>query len=392
MNEAGAHARGAGDDAASAGGGARGGHGGTPGKAPDRTAGRVPGRTPGKAPDRTAGRVPGRTPAADGTPGHGRASPRASARAGITTAAGDEARTGPHDLALLPPVDVMRPRAADEIPAQGEPPRELQYSLKLDGFRALAFVLGDGKVVLQSRSRRDLAPEFPGIAAHLRDRLPPGIVLDGELCAYREGRLSFTDLLRSPADRARAGVPVSYIAFDLLAVPGRDVRALPLRDRWELLGTALLDAEPPLQRVLATRDEETARGWFRDLRDAGVEGIVAKSLASTYRAGSTWAWRKIRHTETSDGVLLGVAGPPDRPRALVVRLADGRTVSTSPRLTPAQSREVGALAGDRAGPLVQDPEHGPVRWIDPPLPVELRQLAVRQRQETATFVRVRSEG
>ncbi|MFJ7989181.1 DNA ligase [Streptomyces sp. NPDC096351] len=297
----------------------------------------------------------------------------------------------PGDLALPPPVDVMRPRSADEIPAQGAPPREVQYSLKLDGFRALAFVLGDGKVVLQSRSRRDLAPEFPAIAAHLRDQLPPGIVLDGELCAYRDGRLSFTDLLRSPADRARAGVPVSYIAFDLLAVPGRDVRPLPLRDRWELLGAALRDTGPPLQRVLATLDEETARGWFRDLRDAGVEGIVAKSLDSPYRAGPTWAWRKVRHAETSDGLLLGVVGPPDRPRALVVRLADGRTVSTSPRLTPAQSREVGALAGDRAGPLVQDPEHGPVRWIDPPLPIELRQLAVRQRQENATFVRVRSE-
>ncbi|MFC8956358.1 DNA ligase [Streptomyces sp. NPDC057101] len=295
-------------------------------------------------------------------------------------------------MVLVPPVDVMRPRAADEIPVQGEPPRELQYSLKLDGFRALAFVLDDGKVVLQSRSRRDLAPEFPETAAHLREQLPPGIVLDGELCAYREGRLSFTDLLRSPADRARTGVPVSYIAFDLLAVPGQDVRSLPLRDRWELLGMALRDAEPPLQRVLATLDESTARDWFRDLQDAGVEGIVAKTLGSTYRAGPTWAWRKVRHMDTSDGLLLGVLGPAERPRALVVRLVDGRTATTSPQLTPAQSREVGALVGDRAGPLTRDAEHGPVRWVEPPVPVELRQLAGRQRQENPTFVRVRSEG
>ncbi|WP_367827313.1 DNA ligase [Streptomyces sp. LMG1-1-1.1] len=293
-------------------------------------------------------------------------------------------------VALAPPVDVMRPRSADEIPEQGEPPRELQYSLKLDGFRALAFVLGGGRVVLQSRSRRDLAPEFPGIAAHLGERLPAGVVLDGELCAYREGRLSFTDLLRSHADRVRAGVPVSYIAFDLLAVPGRDVRSLPLRDRWELLGAALADVGPPLQRVLATTDEETARGWFRDLRDAGVEGIVAKRLGSPYRAGATWAWRKVRHADTSDGLLVGLVGPADRPRALLVRLPDGRAVTTSPRLTPAQAREVGALAGDRAGPLADDPEHGPVRPVDPPLPVELRQLA--GRHENAAFVRVRSEG
>ncbi|MET9674011.1 DNA ligase [Streptomyces sp. NPDC006482] len=293
-------------------------------------------------------------------------------------------------VVLPPPVDVMRPRSADSVPGQAEPPRELQYSLKLDGFRALAFVLDEGKVVLQSRSHRDLAPEFPEIAVHLRTQLPPGIVLDGELCAYREGRLSFTDLLRPHTDRVRAGVPVSYIAFDLLAVPGRDVRGLPLRDRWELLGAALREAEPPLQRVLATLDEATAREWFRELRPSGVEGIMAKAMGSTYRAGPTWAWRKIRHTDTSDGLLLGVIGPAERPRALLVRLPDGRTVTTSPRLSPAQSRQVGALVGDRAGPLAEDPEHGPVRRVDPPVPVELRQVA--GRHENVAFVRVRSEG
>ncbi|MGW8366358.1 ATP-dependent DNA ligase [Streptomyces wedmorensis] len=166
----------------------------------------------------------------------------------------------------------MRPRSADEIPGRGEPPRELRYSLEPDGFRALAFVLDGGRVVLRSRSRRDLAPAFPGIAAVPGERLPAGVVCDGESCAYREGRLGFTDLLRSHADRVRAGVPVSSIAFDLLAVPGRDVRSLPLRDRWELLGAALGDVGPPLRRVPATRDEETARGWFRDPREAGRRG------------------------------------------------------------------------------------------------------------------------
>lgn len=297
----------------------------------------------------------------------------------------------PQAVVLRPPVDVMRPRPADEVPRQGSMPGGLQYSLKLDGFRALAFVLEGGKVVLQSRSRRDLAGEFPEIAAPLREHLPPGIVLDGELCAYREGRLSFTDLLRSRADRQRAGVPVSYIAFDVLAVPGRDVRALPLRERWELLGVALRDVGPPLQRVLATEDEETALVWFRDLRAAGVEGIVAKALDSPYRSGGTWSWRKVRHADTLDGVLLGVFGPADRPLDLLVRLPDARVVKTTPRLTPAQSRQVGGAVLGRLGALTEDPEHGPVRMLTPTdrVLVELRQVA--GRHEAARFVRVRGE-
>ncbi|MEU2545202.1 hypothetical protein ABZ618_07125 [Streptomyces roseolus] len=129
---------------------------------------------------------------------------------------------------LVPPVDVMRRRSADAVPAQAPAPRELQYSLTLDGFRALAFVLEGGRGCSR-RGPGAASPELPDVAAVPAGRLPPGIVLDGELCAYREGRIGFTD-------RMRDGVPVSYIAFGLLAVPGRDVRALP-RDRWKLLGT-----------------------------------------------------------------------------------------------------------------------------------------------------------
>ncbi|MGI5402907.1 ATP-dependent DNA ligase [Streptomyces sp. CA-135486] len=284
----------------------------------------------------------------------------------------------------------MRPRPADEIPEPGSTPGGFQYSLKLDGFRALAFILEGGKVFLQSRSRRDLSREFPEIAGYLGENVPPGIVLDGELCAYREGRLSFTDLLRSHRDRERLGVPVSYIAFDILAVPGRDVRALPLRERWELLGASLQDVGPPLQRVLATLDEETAHVWFRDMRAVGVEGIVAKALSSPYRAGGTWAWRKIRHSDTRDGALLGVFGPVERPQALLVQLPDDRTVKTSPRLTPTQSRQVGELVRGRLGELTDHPDHGPVRMLTAPLLVELRQAA--GRHETARFVRVRPDG
>ncbi|MFJ9806826.1 DNA ligase [Streptomyces sp. NPDC101158] len=294
------------------------------------------------------------------------------------------------DVVLRPPLQVMRPKAVDEMPRQGSTRGGFQYSLKLDGFRALAFVLDDGQVFLQSRNRRNLAPEFPGIAAYLGGALPPGIVLDGELCAYRDGRLSFTDLLRSHRDRERAGVPVSYIVFDLLALPGHDLRGRPLRERWALLGTALDGTGPPLQRVLATDDEQTAREWFGALRDAGVEGVVAKAWDSTYRPGHTWSWRKVRHADTEDALLTGVFGPPGRPHAVLVRLADGRALRTAPRLTGPQAREVAEFAADRlaAGP-VNDPEHGPVRPLTDPLPVEVR--LIRTRQDVARFVRVREE-
>ncbi|WP_069811642.1 ATP-dependent DNA ligase [Streptomyces sp. TP-A0874] len=296
----------------------------------------------------------------------------------------------PPPVTLRPPLGVMRPRSADEIPAPGSMSGGVQYTVKLDGFRALAFRLEGERVVLQSRSGRDLTRDFSEVAESLAEQLPPGAVLDGELCAYRDGRISFTELLRSHADRRRLGVPVSYIAFDLLAVPGRDLRALPLKDRWELLGTVLQESEPPLERVLATSDESTAHVWFRDMRTVGVEGIVAKALNSPYRKGPTWSWRKIRHFETRDGVLLAVFGPPKRPHGLLVELSDGRRVATSPRLTAVQSRQVAEVLVGRLGEQSTHPDHGAMTSLTEPLPVELRESP--GRHEAARFVRVRSEG
>ncbi|MFZ3500352.1 DNA ligase [Streptomyces sp. 5.8] len=293
-------------------------------------------------------------------------------------------------VVLQPPLDVMRPRPADEIPEQDSMPGGLQYSLKLDGFRALAFILASGRVFLQSRSGRDLTREFPQVSTYLQENLTPGIVLDGELCAYRDGRLTFTDLLRSRADREKSGIPVYYIAFDILAVPGKDVRGLSLAKRWELLGGALVDAEPPLQRVLATRDEETARLWFREMRAVGVEGIVAKSLSSTYQAGETWAWRKVRHSDTRDGRIIGVFGPVERPHGVLVELSDGRTVKTSPRLTGMQARQVGESVRGLLGARTEHPDHGTVTVVIEPVLVEVRETV--GRHETAKFVRVRFDG
>ncbi|MGW6247859.1 hypothetical protein [Streptomyces roseolus] len=126
-----------------------------------------------------------------------------------------------------------------------------------------------------------------------------------------------------------------------------------------------------------------ARGWFRGLRRAGGEGIVAKRLDSAYRSGSTWSWRKGRHAEP-----VGLAGPALRPRALPVRLPDRRILPTTPRPTPARAREgTAAIAprGDGGLAAATDPEHEPVPRIARPVAVELRQVPGRHR--TPAFVR-----
>jgi ATP-dependent DNA ligase len=138
----------------------------------------------------------------------------------------------PADLAG--PVDVELTHSVDVIPTAVKP-GSLAIEPKWDGFRAVVICSG-GTVRIWSRQRNDLTDGFRDIAAAAVSQLPDGVVLDGELLVVgTNGRLDFDALQKrlvttSPA-RARqliAAIPASYVAFDLLAYGGVDLRT----QRW----------------------------------------------------------------------------------------------------------------------------------------------------------------
>jgi ATP-dependent DNA ligase len=280
----------------------------------------------------------------------------------------------PGPVTLQPPVAVLRPVAARTIPAERALPGGVQYTVKLDGFRCVAFRLED-RVYLQSRSGRDLGREFPQVASAVAE-LPAGTVLDGEICAAQDGRFEFEQLLRTPAGRTAA---IVYVAFDLLAVPGRLLLDEPLSERWRMLEDVVDAAGPLVQLAMATTDRTEAATWYETLVPAGVEGIVAKGLADPYRHGVRWV--KTRHAETIDARVVAVRGPARRPRAVEVELPDGRVAATS-RLDAVQARSLGRALADH----VPDPEATGRREVHGPL-VEVR--AGSGRHGTVRFVRVR---
>lgn len=228
------------------------------------------------------------------------------------------------DTPLRPPLAVQQPERVARLPESM--PGGALYQAKLDGWRMLAFVDADG-VTLQARSERIVTYRFPEILPALAS-LPAGTVLDGEAVAVRDGVFDFHALATPPRGRAAAGVTVSFVAFDLLARNGADIRHKPLAERWSRLLETLDGAPPQLQPVRSTLDRAEAESWFEALAAIGVEGVVAKDLGSPYRAGRGNGWMKIRHAETEDADLVGFAGPADRPTALRVRLPDGREVVT----------------------------------------------------------------
>lgn len=73
---------------------------------------------------------------------------------------------------------------------------------------------------------------------------------------------------------------------------------------------------------------------------------MAKPLSSAYKASRIWS--KVRHADTVDVTVVGFTGTARHPRALAVRLPDGR-VALSQRLTTALASVVGPRLVPQAG-------------------------------------------
>jgi ATP-dependent DNA ligase len=122
--------------------------------------------------------------------------------------------------------------------------------------------------------------------------------INGELVILTTGRLSFDALQRrlvtAPAKALAliAATPASFVAFDLLAAGGIDLRSQRWSTRRDRLET-ITDWTPPLQLGLVTDDLDEAREWFEVLPAMGIEGLVAKGRATRYEPGRR-GWLKVR--------------------------------------------------------------------------------------------------
>jgi ATP-dependent DNA ligase len=232
--------------------------------------------------------------------------------------------------ALVPPVDPMLAKLSDDLPAGGG----FLYEPKWDGFRAIVFRDGAG-VFIQSRDRRPLDRYFPDLQDGLIRNLPEGSVVDGEIVIVTPHGLDFDALqlrLHPAASRVAklaSVTPASFVAFDLLAIDGRDVRGEPQAERRRLLERALEKARPPVHLTPMTRDPMLACEWLSRFEGAGLDGVIAKPEHATYQPGKR-AMIKIKHARTADCVVAGFRwhknGPNTLVGSLLLGLSDDRGV------------------------------------------------------------------
>jgi bifunctional non-homologous end joining protein LigD len=247
--------------------------------------------------------------------------------------------------------------------------------VKWDGIRAqLRF---DGRsVCVRSRPGRDCTAEFPELAAIGEQLCGHQVILDGELvCLGADGKPDFTTLRARIGRRGgRAAIagqdaPVTLVAFDVLHLDGRAVRGLSYAARREVLAELSLDGPSwRSPRHFVGQGEQLLAATA----ELGLEGVVAKRLDASYRAGRSRAWIKHKHRRRE---RLAVTGWRERdgklPEFLLARA--GR----DSQLRPAGSASLGLDAPRRADLLEhlaarELPRHrrsSRVRWAAPGIEV-----------------------
>jgi ATP-dependent DNA ligase len=206
---------------------------------------------------------------------------------------------------ITPPVEPMLATLAETIPEGGD----LLFEPKWDGFRAIVY-RGDDDVYIQSRESKPLDRYFPELHDALLAALPAGCVVDGEIVIVSDHGLDF-DALQQRLHPAASRVaklaketPVSFVAFDLLAEGGKDIRSVPQRERRKRLEKLMKKVKPPIHLTPMTEDHATAVRWLQEFEGAGLDGVMVKLAEAEYQPGKRIMF-KVKHARTADCVVAG---------------------------------------------------------------------------------------
>jgi DNA ligase-1 len=256
-------------------------------------------------------------------------------------------------------------------------------------------------VYVWSRGEELVTERFPEVVQRAL-RLPSDTVLDGEILAWRDdGASPFGELQqrlgrKTLSPRLLAQIPVRFVAYDVLELEGRDVRASPLFERRALLEQLLAERGG----VFDASSRVDAQSW-EDLaalrltsRERRVEGLMLKRASSPYVAGRQrgvwWKWKIEPYT--FDGVL--VYAQPGRGRRANLLTDYTFAVRDGESLTPVAKAYSGLTDAEigRVDRWIRQntiERFGPVRAVRPELVFEIAFEGINASRRHKSGVAVR---
>jgi DNA ligase-1 len=219
------------------------------------------------------------------------------------------AALGRYSIALMQPVAPMLAQPVDDVAGALAQLGSAALEWKLDGARVQVHKSGDDVRVF-TRSLNDVSASAPEVVDAVRGASARELIVDGEAIALRPNGAPqpFQVTMRRfgrerDVDAMKASLPLSVFFFDCLYADGEPMIERPAGDRFVALDRALA----PSLRVprIVTADVAQAEAFFESALARGHEGVMAKSLAAPYVAGSRGAsWLKVKRAHTLDLVVL----------------------------------------------------------------------------------------
>ncbi len=198
---------------------------------------------------------------------------------------------------------------------------ECALEYKYDGLRCQAHISRD-RIQLFSRELENITEQFPEIVEGLRSAIrAKEAIVEGEAVPVDANTgefLPFQEVSRrrgrkTDVDRMAQEFPVTLFTFDALLKEGEDLTTNAYTDRRKALDGILKENDRVRRATYkVTADVKVAESFFDEALQAGCEGLMAKSLASTYDAGARgFQWIKFKKeysTALSDTIDLVAVG------------------------------------------------------------------------------------
>ena len=222
---------------------------------------------------------------------------------------GGEAELAAFSIQLFRPLRPMLAQSAKDSAEAFERTTPCAFEYKLDGARVQLHRQGE-RVAIFSRYGNELTAALPEIVELARSFAAKSLVLDGEVIALRgDGRPQPFQVTMQRVGRksgvaaARTDLPLRAFFFDCLYRDGQVLVEQPNGERWQALCAAVPEASRITRVEVGTPSEGEA--VLQAALASGNEGVVVKSLVSTYDAGRRGAgWIKVKPAPTLDLVVL----------------------------------------------------------------------------------------
>lgn len=182
---------------------------------------------------------------------------------------------------------------------------------KFDGMRAQVHVSGQ-QVKLYSRDFNNITHSFPEILQFFLTKDLPDVILDGEICVYKDDEILPFQLLqkrigrKKPTKEIMEHYPILFISYDLLYHDEHPIFEKKLVERRNLLTKLSQIHNLPITSQFEVEDHDHLDELFERALAHGNEGLILKKVDSTYEYGQRRkSWLKVKKPGgTLDTVIM----------------------------------------------------------------------------------------